>query len=158
MTNEKPWYENGNVPERALESFRACAKYTDDDLAEIIDRRMPPMENDPFPTVKGSSRRSLDIMFYIEDILARDRFRQMATLDKIEKVYNAIPDEEVESTYLRFRAGLQKLPYQLHIGIEAPTDVPGMRSYMVKVQHVLEERQNLAERFSEKSSESKNGN
>lgn len=144
---EKPWYENEKVPELALASFRACARYSDDQLAEIIDRRMHSVENDPFLTARGCSRRSLDIMFYIEDIWARDRLRQMTTKHKLEKLYDAIPDDEVEGTYLRFLAGLQKLPYQLHIGIDVPTDVSGMRSYMVKVQHVLEERQSLAGKF-----------
>ncbi|MEI7719293.1 MAG: hypothetical protein WCI72_05475 [archaeon] len=145
--NEKPWYENEKVPEAALASFRACARYTDDQLAEVIDKRMHQVENDPFPTAKGCSRRSLDIMFYIEDIMAKDRIRQMATKDRLEKLYSTIPDDEVEGTYLRFLAGLQKLPFRLHIGIDEPTDVSGMRDYMVKVQYVLEQRQSLADKF-----------
>jgi hypothetical protein len=145
--NEKPWYENENVPEGTLKSFRACARYNDDQLAEMIDRRMPKIENDPFPTARGCSRRSLDIMFYIEDIMARDRIQQMATKDRLERLYDAIPEDEVEGTYLRFLAGLQKLPYRLHIGIDEPTDVSGMREYMVKVQHVLEMRQSHVDKL-----------
>ena len=144
IENEKPWYETEKVPEEALAAFRSYKRHTDEELVEMIDKRLDPNSsaNWIFPTARGSSRRCLEIILFFQHSMELKeltiRNRQLDRKKSFEEFYGSLPDGDIPRIYQEFLGKLSSAKFNIS-GLEEPQTPKEMREYMVTVQGVLAE-------------------